>query len=138
MGLQSIFQNAAVIARKAFGDAFLLCDYAIAPDRADYDATSGVSIWHDPADPLTGVRIHFANYTIEERQAAGIPATHRRAYVAGLDLSTAAKLHDLIRGPDLVTWEVVDVTAHEAGATALWDLQIRPYPAKWPFVDWTP
>lgn len=135
LDIQEIVQTVRGSVQGAIDGVFLPSDYAIAPDKVDYDPTSGVPIWHDPAEPLTAVPAMFADYELAERQEAAIPATDERAYIAALDVTTATpKLGDLIRKPDLTVWEVKTVVTDPVAA--LWELQIRPYPAGWPFTDW--
>ena len=132
MGLAETFRAAAVSGRKAFGNAFLLCDYGVAPVRADYDAPTGKVLWHNPAPPTALVPIVFVDYDLAERQAGDIPATDLKAFVAALDIAgITPKVGDVLRQPAGEVYELRGVKTDPV--SALYELQITPYEQVWPW-----
>ena len=132
---RALFKGIAQTIRGVFDDFFESCDFLAVMDQPDYDAPTGMPLWHN-VPPVSGIRVAFLDYNEQERLAAQVPPENDRALIAALDApGLTPKPGDLIRRPGGREPRVHEIVAviNTGGADALWDMQVKPYHDGWPF-----
>lgn len=122
MGIESVFQNAAVTIAGVFDGVFFNVNYT-SKSNVTYDAVTDVNTG---AEVVEVVKFMFDNYTKQEIINESILSTDVKATIPQLNLTAYPKLDDTIDKIEngLVTiYDIISIKTDPA--SALWELQIR-------------